>query len=93
VVCGITSGLACVHYGIAESTKDCDLLCHTASFATLLDLRAQHLVRVEAAAATLDDHPLRSYGLARYVEEARQSTIRLVHPDLVRWLPDVSGHF
>ena len=38
VVCAITSGLACVHYGVAETTKDCDLLCHPASFATLLDL-------------------------------------------------------
>ena len=34
----ITSGLACVHYGVAETTQDCDLLCHTASFQTLLDL-------------------------------------------------------
>lgn len=37
VVCAITSGLACVHYGIAETTKDCDLLCHPSSFSTLLD--------------------------------------------------------
>ena len=38
VVCAITSGLACVHYGIAETTKDCDLLCHPDSFDTLLGL-------------------------------------------------------
>jgi hypothetical protein len=38
VVCGITSGLACVHYGIAETTQDCDLLCHLGSFGELLDL-------------------------------------------------------
>jgi hypothetical protein len=38
VVCAITSGLACVHYGIAETTKDCDLLCHPGSFDELLDL-------------------------------------------------------
>lgn len=37
VVCAITSGLACVHYGIAETTKDCDLLCHPSSFSTLLN--------------------------------------------------------
>ena len=41
VVCAITSGLACVHYGVAETTKDCDLLCHTTSFQTLLDLLAE----------------------------------------------------
>ena len=38
VVCAITSGLACVHYGVAETTKDCDLLCHPGSFDTLLNL-------------------------------------------------------
>ena len=38
VVCAITSGLACVHYGVAETTKDCDLLCHPDSFGQLLDL-------------------------------------------------------
>jgi hypothetical protein len=38
VVCAITSGLACVHYGMAETTKDCDLLCHPGSFSSLLDL-------------------------------------------------------
>jgi hypothetical protein len=37
VVCAITSGLACVHYGIAETTKDCDLLCHTSSFGEVRD--------------------------------------------------------
>ena len=41
VVCAITSGMACVHYGVAETTKDCVLLCHTASLGTLLDLLAQ----------------------------------------------------
>jgi hypothetical protein len=38
VVCGITSGLACVHYRVAETTKDCDLLCHPESFHKLLTL-------------------------------------------------------
>ncbi len=38
VLCAITSGMACVHYGVAETTKDCDLLCHSASFQSLLDL-------------------------------------------------------
>src|SRR6267378_1047200 len=38
VVCAITSGLACVHYGVAETTKDCDLLCHTSSVGDLLEL-------------------------------------------------------
>ena len=41
VICAITSGLACVHYGIAETTQDCDLLCHPGSFPALLELLAQ----------------------------------------------------
>jgi hypothetical protein len=36
IICAITSGLACVHYGIAETTKDCDLLCHPQGFTVLL---------------------------------------------------------
>ena len=48
VVCAITSGLACVHYGIAETTQDCDLLCHTHSFEELLDLLST--TRVSGAA-------------------------------------------
>ena len=40
VVCAITRGLACVHYGVAETTKDCDLLCHPGSFDVLLNLLA-----------------------------------------------------
>jgi hypothetical protein len=38
VVCGITSGMACVHFGIAESTRDCDVLCLPAGFGVLLQL-------------------------------------------------------
>ncbi len=41
VVCAITSGLACVHYGIAETTKDCDLLCHPDFFDALLGLLSE----------------------------------------------------
>ncbi len=41
VVCAITSGMACVHYGVAETTKDCDLLCHPGSFDALLNLLAE----------------------------------------------------
>lgn len=27
IPCAITSGMACVHFGIAATTKDCDVLC------------------------------------------------------------------
>ena len=49
-VCAITSGLACVYYGIAESTKDCDLLCHPQGFETLLRLIDSFQVEGTAAA-------------------------------------------
>jgi cysteine synthase len=26
IVCGITSGMACVAYGVTQATQDCDLL-------------------------------------------------------------------
>jgi len=44
VLCAITSGLACVHFGIAETTKDCDLLCHPSDFSTLLNELSQTAV-------------------------------------------------
>jgi hypothetical protein len=27
IACAITSGMACVAFGVAQATKDCDLLC------------------------------------------------------------------
>lgn len=27
IPCAITSGMACVHFGVAATTKDCDVLC------------------------------------------------------------------
>jgi hypothetical protein len=48
VVCGITSGLACVHYGIGETTQDCDLLCHPDSFDALFELLSETRLGNEA---------------------------------------------
>ena len=36
-VCAITSGMACVQYGVALSTKDCDVLCRAETVSVLLD--------------------------------------------------------
>ena len=36
-VCAITSGMACVQYNVAQSTKDCDVLCATESAELFLD--------------------------------------------------------
>lgn len=37
-VCAITSGMACVQYGVASATKDCDLLCSADSAGQLLNV-------------------------------------------------------
>lgn len=37
-VCAITSGMACVEYGVAQSTKDCDVLCTAESLQGLFDV-------------------------------------------------------
>jgi hypothetical protein len=56
-------------------------------------LREQHTLRVRTAEGHLDTGPLASYGIERYIEEARSNTARLVNPDLLRWLPDVTENF
>ncbi|PWU10476.1 MAG: hypothetical protein C5B50_25585 [Verrucomicrobia bacterium] len=38
IPCAITSGMACVAFGVAQTTKDCDLLCAPAAASKLLDL-------------------------------------------------------
>ena len=49
-VCAITSGMACVQYGVASATKDCDLLCAVDSAGQLLNvLRVTSLYGVGCA--------------------------------------------
>jgi hypothetical protein len=38
IACAITSGMACVAFGVAQATKDCDLLCAPDAAGKLLDL-------------------------------------------------------
>lgn len=38
ITCAITSGMACVEFGIAQTTNDCDLLCVPDAASQLLDL-------------------------------------------------------
>ena len=45
IVCGITSGMACVHFGVAATTKDCDVLCAAAHAQEFFDLIAETEVR------------------------------------------------
>ena len=41
ITCAITSGMACVHFGVAEATKDCDVLCAAHAADKFLDLIAE----------------------------------------------------
>ncbi len=54
ILCAITSGLACVHYNLAQNTKDCDLLCHHSAFGNLLEVLAQK--RIAGAACRYRGH-------------------------------------
>jgi hypothetical protein len=38
IACAITSGMACVAFGVAQATKDCDLLCAPDAARKLFDL-------------------------------------------------------
>jgi len=42
-ICAITSGMACVKYGVAQSTKDCDVLCGLQDSQTLLGVLKETL--------------------------------------------------
>ena len=41
ITCAITSGMACVHFGIAATTKDCDVLCEAGKADAFRDLIAE----------------------------------------------------
>ena len=45
IPCGITSGMACVHFGIAATTKDCDVLCAVAKSDAFRELVAMTELR------------------------------------------------
>jgi hypothetical protein len=48
IACAITSGMACVAFGVAQATQDCDLLCAPDATGKLLDLLSE---------TTLGGHP------------------------------------
>jgi hypothetical protein len=45
ITCAITSGMACVHFGVGTTTKDCDVLCAAESAERFLALIATTRVR------------------------------------------------
>jgi hypothetical protein len=53
----------------------------------------QHEIRVQCAENCLPMNPLRDYGVARMISEARNALSPIVHPAARAWLPDVAEHF
>ncbi len=55
----------------------------------------QHEVRVECALAYLPLQPMRDYGVARHIQEARQALVdsATIPKEALAWLPDVTDNF
>src|SRR5258708_3202239 len=47
VTCAITSGMACVAFGVAQTTKDCDLLCEPDAARKLFELLSETSLKDE----------------------------------------------
>jgi hypothetical protein len=56
-------------------------------------LRDQHDLRVRCAERHLPTSPLRDYGVARLIDEAREALAQIFRADVLDWLPDVREHF
>jgi len=77
ITCAITSGMACVEFGVAETTKDCDLLCTPESSKKLLDLLSDASLHGQLPSyrghltAPLDERWLRGGWTSHFVWNAR----------------------
>ena len=58
-----------------------------------MSLAESHEIRMECAGHCLPPSPIASHGFGQLVAEAREATARLVHPDLLQWLPNGLSHF
>jgi len=56
-------------------------------------LSVQHALRVRCAEKYLPMNPLRDYGIARMISEAREAVAQIIHPAAMAWLPEVREHF
>jgi hypothetical protein len=76
VTCAITSGMACVTFGVAATTKDCDLLCAPGAARHLFDLLCETVLagRVPSyrgnLSAPLDERWLRGGWTSHFVWDA-----------------------
>jgi hypothetical protein len=56
-------------------------------------LPQQHAARLACAEENLNQKPIKTYGVERLIQEARQATAAFVRPELLQWLPNVHPHF
>lgn len=56
-------------------------------------LLAQHDLRVRCAEKYLPMNPIRDYGVARMIAEARAALAQIINPAAMAWLPNVRNHF
>ena len=56
-------------------------------------LLAQHELRIRCAERYLPMNPLRDYGIARMIAEAREAVAQIINPAAMAWLPNVREHF
>jgi hypothetical protein len=56
-------------------------------------LAESHEIRVECALAHLPFQPLRDYGFARMIQEAKSNVAATISDDVVEWLPAAEHHF
>ena len=58
-----------------------------------LSVAESHAIRLECAGRHLPQLPLRDYGLARMIAEARANVAVTIGADVIEWLPTAEGHF
>lgn len=101
-LCAITSGMACVKYGVAQSTKDCDVLCADASVPLLLEILTKTAFSTVACSyrghitPPLDPRWLRGGWTSHFKWDGAEATAHLdvfgVAPRAsTPWTEDISG--
>lgn len=58
-----------------------------------MTLAESHAIRMECAGSCLHPTPVSAHGFHQLIADAREATAKLVHPDLMEWLPNGLDHF
>ena len=91
--------MACVAFGVAQATKDCDLLCAPDAAGKLLDLLGEAYLDIFGVAprgsSPWETELQGFYAGPHTVAEMKRTNqaARFVLPGALDWLPDVRGCF